>query len=362
MNLFREIAIFRSERFSFGMVFLTSHPTSWTYGLAEEIICLSLKGAATIVCRRASPFKAQALKPSIPISRQPLVRVPRQTRGRNRRKLGESTTQVVKVAAHRSKLIIVTIQLGVARHKAFQIFFGADGSLFVTFPYFKHRTGILAAATIAGNGLTTSQVNLEASGKIASHLVKYSHHSDGHAHFSQDGRVRTEIKRQSIALNAQRGHIFSVLIQGLQAFEKADDTKDVGSSARRTVLTFQIAVAPGVEALKLIGRWLDVSTLLPVGPTPTTVGPTVPTQDPTGRQQNGFLVASPHDKVPQNVLLITCEPIPRLGPEPEIMLFYGGFDSREIMDDTSRDAGFLTFLYPASDAEDLKKRLGTIDR
>ncbi len=44
------------------------------------------------------------------------------------------------------------------------------------------------------------------------------------------------------------------------------------------------------------------------------------------------------------------------------MLFYGGFDAREIMDDATQDAGFLTFLYPASDAEELKKRLGTIDR
>lgn len=268
----------------------------------------------------------------------------------------------MRVAAYRSKRIIVTIQLGAARHKAFQVFFGRDGSLFVAFPYFSHRTGILAAATIVGNGQTTAQVNLEASGKIASHLVKYSHHPDGCAHFSQHGRVRTEIKRQSIALDAQRGHIFSVLIQGLQAFDTADDTKDAGSSPKRTALTFQIAGAPEAKALKLIGRWFDVSTLLPVGQTQSTIGPRVPTQDPAGRQQNGFLVASPYDKVPQHVLLITCELIPRLGPEPEIMLFYGGFDAREIMDDTTQDARFLTFLYPASDAEELKKRLGTIDR
>jgi hypothetical protein len=44
------------------------------------------------------------------------------------------------------------------------------------------------------------------------------------------------------------------------------------------------------------------------------------------------------------------------------MLFYGGFDAREIMDDTTKEAGFLAFLYPASNAEDLKKTVGTIDR
>ena len=31
-------------------------------------------------------------------------------------------------------------------------------------------------------------------------------------------------------------------------------------------------------------------------------------------------------------------------------------------DDTTREAGFLAFVYPASDAEELKKTIGTIDR
>jgi hypothetical protein len=53
--------------------------------------------------------------------------------------------------------------------------------------------------------------------------------------------------------------------------------------------------------------------------------------------------------------------IPSLCPEPEMMLFYGGFDAREIMDDTLKEAGFLMFLYPVSDAEEVKKIIGTID-
>jgi hypothetical protein len=44
-----------------------------------------------------------------------------------------------------------------------------------------------------------------------------------------------------------------------------------------------------------------------------------------------------------------------------MLVFYGGLDPREVMDDTSRDAGFLGFLYPASDAIELKRRIGSID-
>jgi len=271
----------------------------------------------------------------------------------------DAPTKTVSVEAFRSKRIIVTLQMGVVRCKIFQVLFGRDGSLFVTFPYFRHRTGILAAATIPGNGQNTSQVNLQVGGKIASHFVKYSHHPDGQAHFSQTGKVRTEIKRQSIALDAQHGHIFSVLIQGMEGFDRADDTKDAGISPKRTALTFQIETPLEAQAVKLVGRWFDVSALPVAGPA-TTIGPNLISQDQEGRQRNGFLVASPYTNA-RHVLFVTCEPVPRLGPDSEILLFYGGFSAREIMDDTTKEAGFLAFIYPASNAEDLKKTLGTID-
>src|ERR1039458_1900468 len=62
-----------------------------------------------------------------------------------------------------------------------------------------------------------------------------------------------------------------------------------------------------------------------------------------------------------HALFLTCESIPSLGPDPELMNFYGGFDPREFMDNTMKEAGFLTFLYPASNAENLKRTIGMID-
>ena len=137
-----------------------------------------------------------------------------------------------------SERVVVSIDLEGKRHKAFQILFGPDKSLYVNFPYFAHRKGIVAAATIPANCKVMSQVDLKINGKIASHFVKYSHHPDGRAHFSQDGKIRTEIKRQS--LDQQNGHIFSV-IKGIQAFEAADAIRDVGMSPHLSVLRFRQA-------------------------------------------------------------------------------------------------------------------------
>jgi hypothetical protein len=273
----------------------------------------------------------------------------------------DAQAQAVRVNAFRSKLIIITTQASATRRKIFQIFFRPDRSLFVTFPYFRHRTGILAAATIPGNAQTTSQVSLQVGGKIASHLVKYSHHPDGWAHFSQTGKVRTEIRRQSVALDAHWGHIFTVHVQGLEAFNEADDPKDAETSPKRTTLSFQVGTRAETEAIKFVGRWFDISRLPLGNVVQSVVGPILRSEAPTGKQQDGFLVASPHENA-RHVLYITCEIIPRLASDAELMLFCGGFDPRETMADIRKDAGFLAFLYPASNAEELRKLLGTIDR
>jgi hypothetical protein len=226
----------------------------------------------------------------------------------------------LKLEAFRSESIIVTVQVGSKRHKLFQILVGRDESLFVSFPYFRHRTGILAAATIPANGQTSSQVNLQVGGKIASHRVKYSHHPDGRAHFSQDGRVRTEIRRQSVALDEQWGHIFTVLVQGIEGFDAAHAVKDTGSSSKRTALTFQLPEESITGTIKLVGRWFDISVLRLGGQRKPVIGPLLTAQDPEGKQQNGFLVASPYDNA-RHVLFITCESIPRVSSESETLLF-----------------------------------------
>jgi hypothetical protein len=262
------------------------------------------------------------------------------------------------VNAFQSKLTVIAVQVGDLRYKAFQVFFTKDGSLFVSFPYFRHREGILAATASPGTGHPTSHVDLTTSGKVTSHLVKYSHHPDGRAHFSQTKKVRTEVKRQSLPLNEYRGHIFSLHIQGINAFETADETKDIGTNPKRTTLTFQVEQPLEDAALKFVGYWYELSTLPAIAE--GAIGPSMTLIDPTGAMCSGLLIASPYADA-HHVLCISCQRIPRLGPEPEILNFIGGFDRRSIMDDTSREAGFVSFIYPIQDAERLKNSIGSID-
>jgi hypothetical protein len=221
--------------------------------------------------------------------------------------------QAQNVDAVRAERVVCTVRAGQLRVKAFQIVFHKDGSFFISFPYFRHRTGLLSISSIPANSFRESQVNLEHGGRVTSHLVKYSHHIDGRAHFSQDGRIFTTIKRQSVALDKQDGHIFSLLIQGLGALDPAHD--ELLSSKRAAI---EFAMAPP-EAIKFVGRWFDVNAMRFSNPTPT-IGPVVAGLDPDGDQRDQIFTASPYENA-RHVLAVSCVPIPSLGPEPEIFLF-----------------------------------------
>lgn len=264
--------------------------------------------------------------------------------------------QAGNIDAIRCERIVCVVKAGDLRVKAFQVVFGADGSLFITFPYFRHRVGILSSSSIPATGTRQSQVNLEQGGKVTSHLVKYSHHPDGRAHFSQTGKIISAIKRQSIALDKQHGHIFSLLIQGIHALNAVDPVKDTRPSPKRTMVEYDMEAT---ETIKFVGRWFDVDKLRFNNPT-STIGPTLLTMGSDGVQRNACLLASPFANA-RHVLAVNCATIPVLGPAPEMFLFYGGFDPAEVMMDPTREAGFLAFLYPLSEADRIRERLGSVD-
>ncbi len=128
-------------------------------------------------------------------------------------------------------------------------------------------------------------------------------------------------------------------------------------SVNRSVIDFPID--PTAEAIKFVGRWLDINKLR-AGEPNATIGPRVPMVDPDRTWTNGVLPASPYANA-RHVLAISYVPIPSLAPDPELFLFHAGFDAPETMTDPTKVAGFLAFLYPLSEAANLRERLGSVD-
>jgi hypothetical protein len=259
--------------------------------------------------------------------------------------------------AYLSENIVVTVQADGHRHKIFQLLFGKDGSMYASFPYFAHTNGLLAEVTVHGPPGSISQIDLANTGKVASHLVKYSHHPDGEAHFSQQGKIFTAIRRHSVPLIEQEGHIFTILIQGLRAYESVGTTKERKASDKRTTLTFEVR-DKFPKALRIIGRWYWKEDLN-VNPRPPVFGPRVDSVDVDGIAHEALIVGNPHDK--KHVLVLTCIPQPAISPDRELMMFLGGFDSPSTIAHPRKPTSFLSFLYPADNFDDLKQRLGCVD-
>jgi hypothetical protein len=272
-----------------------------------------------------------------------------------------------RLISFHSERYIVTVGIGPHRYKVLQIIFGKrDGSLFVNFPYFKHSEGLISLVTFPSGTRPTMDLSLKLGGKVTSHLVKYSHHPDGMALFSQTGRVKSAIRKQSIPLAQSEGHIFSAQLQYLRDFEVADPKKDSGTHTnKRTVLNFQFTGSEP-ESVKIIGRWYSSAALLTrihgIVPKTWVPGPTL-CETPSGKRYLALLLAPPIGTPTQEyVLILTCEDIPRLDKQQRSALtFIGGFDSDNIVNDLSKDTTFLALSYPMSNPEELAQRLGSID-
>lgn len=103
-------------------------------------------------------------------------------------------------------------------HRIAKIIFGSDGSIYVTFPSFSCNDGLAAVLTLTDNTKYPASLDLAKYGKVTGHRVKYSHHPDGLAHFSQKEKIRSEIRRKACPLNLQVGHLFTIQLQGVHAF------------------------------------------------------------------------------------------------------------------------------------------------
>jgi len=242
------------------------------------------------------------------------------------------------------------ILLGVtgAVRRISKIRFGVDGSIYVFFPGFISSKGILCNATLK-SGSTT--VDLADGGAITSHLVKYAHHPDGEAHFSQDGKIKTEIRKKAVPLAQQRGHLFSIQAQNFGSFPRLEGNK------KRT-LTFNLA--PDIEAIKIAAWRFPLSDIQ--FPDEILPGAAPILQTPHGNHIGLFFLPPENFPFSDVMLFLAIETTPALSQDNSAhLIFTGAFDPPEFALDHDKDTQFIAFAYPCADYETLSKKLESVD-
>ena len=209
--------------------------------------------------------------------------------------------------AHRQERITVSVRTPTEHCKVLKIGWGKrDDSLFVHLPYFRHHHGLLVRPVLRA-GAEAQQVSLEATGKTASHRVKFTYHPDGNVHFSQDRKVLTVIRKRSSPIGEASGHVFTLMCQGLSDFQSVALK---GTRTSGLLITFDL---PGShpDAVKIIGHLFVRAELRRAAPdlTPSSHGPVVPLRWPDGTIRQAFLLENPHVASPSSILALTCEPL-----------------------------------------------------
>ncbi|MFA7695164.1 MAG: hypothetical protein WCX63_06490 [Methanoregula sp.] len=270
---------------------------------------------------------------------------------------------------------VICIQESDNIYKTFQIIFEKKGSIFINFPYYLQKRGSIGLVTVPGNSKFPLSLNFGPTVKVTSNLVKYSHHPDGEAHFSQSGKIFTVIRKKSIPLKNLNGHLFTLLIQGLKDFEIYDSEKGNDKSSLKTKNLILKLPGQEPEAIKIVGRLFTkryFQSLL-----------NEPQEDPRFLQPKGvpvirhriqknvyqycgWILRPPQIEGYENyVLVISYKEIPKMNEDSYSGLtFIGGFDGKAITRNHSLDTTFLSFIYPIPKDrfEILKKEIGCIDR
>ncbi|HKQ34470.1 MAG TPA: hypothetical protein VJT11_04105 [Nitrospiraceae bacterium] len=219
------------------------------------------------------------------------------------------------------------------------------------FPSFNKDEGLVGALTLQ-SGVTSTACNLADFGSITSHKVKYSHHVDGRTHFSQDGQVQTVIKKQSVALDQQQPHLFTVYAEGLESF----------SAPRPNDKTTNLEFLTQGRSVKLVASWADLKNLGSTDPAHRGSGATM-MKVSKDHFQPAYLIGPPKGSPCEGFgLIIRLETISPLSSDGiAALILVGGFDPRNIAFDHSRETSFLVMKYPCESPNELRGVIASID-
>jgi hypothetical protein len=267
--------------------------------------------------------------------------------------LGRDTIQGENMV-HRVPSANIVANTGGVAHKVLKVQFQKDGSIFAFIPQFARSDGIVARVQLASGLSYPTSIQLPEFGKVTTHIVKFSHHPDGRAHFSQDGKVLTAVKRHAAPLSTQKGHLFTLQVEPLSALPRPR------ASDRTFTLTVNF-VPDTPRALKVVAIRQPASNVRVHGNFDGSSTPVVMEID--GELRQCFVIAPPegHEFDSHTLILAVTEaPFVSTNSDPSL-IFLGGFDDTVVSLDHSKDTEFLAAAYPCSDVTELGCRIGSID-
>lgn len=262
----------------------------------------------------------------------------------------------MNISVFKSERFIIAVDTPAGRFKLFQILCGHDGTIYVPFPYYKHSSAQLSEETVEGGRKFPS--DLSVSGPLTMHRIKYTHHVDGEAHFSQDGKILTKIRRRANTLPSHSGHIFSVQLQGLGDFQKV--TESDLAKKDRVVICMRLESEPA--SLKMVAHVYSATAASQRLSSPVDCGPWIRVVRDQRPFAAAILAVGDSTDPTGRLLTLSFEEVSSVFPnQTSGFSFIGGFDEPGRAFDHAQDTSFLVLISPVANLPEATQRFGTVD-
>lgn len=238
---------------------------------------------------------------------------------------------------------LITGNVKEQRRKLFQIRIWNDGTLYIDFSFFNNPNGLLTELIINPSLEYPAGISLLDKGKIVSHLVKYTHHIDWRAHFSQDWKILTKVKKVAVPIKDLSWHIFTITLQGLDWFHEAED---VTPSVKKYTYNYDLTRDwLDLEWVKFVGWWIHKDKLWYNSEWSKQIDIPLAYMKVKDRMLWWFYLSSSAWK--DYILFLSCEFVPWLESSKEPYLsFMWWFDKSEIINNKETETSALFLIYP----------------
>lgn len=268
-----------------------------------------------------------------------------------------ASVEMRRVKAYLAERYVIAVRTTNGARKLFQIVPSKnDGSLYITFPYYRHGGGQMGEVQLDANETYPSGLTVGDGFSVSTHYVKYSHHPSGLAQFSLSGKVKSSVRKASVPLSSASGHIFTFMVQGLDKFDvKKPEEK---GKPKRGLVEFGLDCDLS-QSLKFVGHYYSERELASRA-TFNADTPWIMAVTPDGKSLMGLALATSYfHNGERRYLMLTGEKVPQIAESQEVFIsFMGGFDPHNVAFDHNVPTSFLMFIYPI-DAE--KSTLANID-
>jgi hypothetical protein len=238
---------------------------------------------------------------------------------------------------------IVCAEVSERTFKIFRLTCARDGSIYVNFPYIPDGGALIGEVSLSPDTVYPCDLTVGPDFATTVHKVKYAHHPDGEAHFSQTGKILTKIRRKAVSFEDARGHLFTVMAEGVMGFNELATRK---SSRKARVIPF--GFNPPVNSIKIVAHlhtkpeWASFARY---------GDPSKPWISVAGRDGNRGvgIVLTTKARRGGNALymLLTAQARETQFAENDVQLaFMGGFDAPGVTSDRSKVTRMLMLLHP----------------